>query len=150
MADALPRPAAHHTGFNWRRFGAGVVVIASLVGFGWAFTLNETPEPERGFPKAVEVLSPVPGADAVPSQSPISADLVFGYTGVLLINGVEIPLDQIDRNPAQAIISFTPGEGKEMRRLPAGRLCAGVVFWPTTGSQEVDGQSYDRWCFTVN
>ena len=115
----------------------------------YAFTLNETPEPDEGLPAAIERVDPAPNSPVVPSQSTISVDLAFGFESVLLLNGVELPLDQLDRGVAQAILRWTPGRDQEFRRLPAGRQCAGVEYWPQSGTQAKDGLSYE-WCFNVN
>ena len=141
--------AARRPGFPWRRFLTGVVVICSLMGFGWAFTQNKADE-EHPLPAAVEAVDPAPDSPVVPAQSTITADLVFGYDSVLSIDGVELPLDQLSYITGQGIVSFTPGEGKEYRRFPGGTHVATVTYWPDRGAtQDSDGRTFS-WRFFVN
>lgn len=133
------------------RFLLGLLVVGALVGVGFAFTLNEDPEEALAFPTEIESLTPAPDSPVVPSQSTIAADLAFGYEAVLLLNGVELPLDQLNRKQMASLgfVSWSPGPGQEVRRLAPGRQCAGVVYWPQGGAQATDGKRYE-WCFNVN
>ena len=151
-ASNLPVPAPTQprakSAFPWSRFLTGVVVIGSLMGLGWSFTQNHADDAHE-LPVAIESLSPEPGSPVVPAQSTVSADLQFGFEQILLVDGVEIPLDQLDTITAQGIVSFTPGEGQEIRRFAGGEHVATVVYWPVNSTREKDAHQFS-WHFSVN
>ncbi len=119
------------------------------MGFGWAFTQNRADE-VNPLPAAIQSVDPAPGSPVVPAQSTISAQLIFGYESVLSIDGVELPIDQLDHIVGQGIVSFSPGQGKEYRRFGGGGHVATVTYWPTRGgTQERDGRQFS-WRFFVN
>lgn len=82
-------------------------------------------------------------------QDRIFAELDKAYTGVLIIDGREIPEDQLDHSEGLNTVGFSPGPGTEIGALQPGHRCASVVFWATTSSREASAQSYD-WCWTVH
>lgn len=130
------------------RFITGAVVIAALGGLVYTFTTTET-RVERSYPDHLESVTPENAAQNVPAQSAITADLEFGYSGALIVNGREIPQDQVQEVVATGELRFTPGEAKDIRRLPGGGVNVTVVYWPTRGSRETDAMSY-QWVFNVN
>lgn len=125
------------------------LVAACLVGVGWAFTLHEDTSDEALEAGAVEAVMPPPNAPVVPSQSTVSADLQFGFEAVLVVDGTEIPLDQLDVIEAQGIVSFTPGRGKEFERFPGGGHVVRVIYWPQAGTRKADAREFS-WRFNVN
>jgi hypothetical protein len=68
--------------------GAVLVVRGLLVGI--------TGEERSDLPVYVESVDPVPEAVQVPNQSGVFVDLVSGYTGVLIIDDIEIETRNID------------------------------------------------------
>jgi hypothetical protein len=131
------------------RLAKAVVAALAVVGIGWSFTLHrETPDTviNRG---EVESVSPADNSPVVPSQSTVSADLAFGLQGVLVIDGVRIPEDQTDVIVAQAVYSFTPGPGKEIRRFAGGGHVATVRYWRTASGSEEAATEY-TWRFNTN
>ena len=89
---------------------------------------------------------PTPGALNV-RQDALGYELAFGWSGVLKVDRVEIPEDQIDHIAGINRVSFTPGAAKEIEALPAGRHCATAVYW-----RDSDGRDLSRsytWCFTA-
>ncbi len=82
-------------------------------------------------------------------RSRIYARLADGYTGVLDVNGVEIPEDQLDRREGLSAIGYTPGPDTETGALRAGQSCARVIYWPITQDRSEGVDSY-RWCWTVS
>ena len=134
------------------RLGGPAVVVALIlcfVGMGWAFTLNTTPELPAG--TEVEGVEPVFGAAAVPGQTPVKVDLQVGYTGeISLVDGqnneINLPADEVDYEPAQAVLSFSPGPGKTITRFTKGLYKAQVVYWPVTNSTD---RKIFQWSFTV-
>ena len=132
--------------FNRRmvRFAVMLAVIGCFVGMGWAFTLNKTPEiPLR---TDVEGVEPAFGAAAVPGQTPVKVDLVFGYTGEISIDQNPLPKDEVQYEKAQAILSFSPGPGKSVSRFTNGIHVAQVVYWPLANPTD---RKVFQWSFTV-
>jgi len=58
-------------------------------------------------------------------------DLRPGWTGVLIVNGVEIPEDQLDLDNLESLgqVLFTPGDGKAIEQYEAGENCVTAVVW---------------------
>jgi hypothetical protein len=86
---------------------------------------------ERIFPTAVETVTPRPG-ELIRQQDTITADLRDGLTGVLLIDGAEVPLDQLDIVKPLSQISFRPGPDKDLQRFDPGEHTATVLYWVGT------------------
>jgi hypothetical protein len=123
-----------------------LVVAVGLV--WWAGTLRgDPPEPEL-LDAAVEQVIPADGSPAAVRQSRIGIDLAPGWTGVLQINGVEIPEDQLDRNDPLNQVFFTPGEGKEIERLAPGPVVVNAVIWRTAAETREQGRVV-TWRFRV-
>jgi hypothetical protein len=92
-------------------------------------------------------LRPADGAQAV-QGSEIGIDLQPGWEGRLLIDGVEIPEDELRLVPGQNQVFFTPGQGRTIERLRPGRNCVTAIFWRSQlGRGADDGQL--TWCFQV-
>ncbi len=63
-------------------------------------------------------------------QDAITADLRDDLTGVLVIDGVEVPEDQTDRVEPLGQISFRPGPGKDIERFePSNVHEVTVLYW---------------------
>ncbi|MCU1453669.1 MAG: hypothetical protein JWN46_1815 [Acidimicrobiales bacterium] len=92
---------------------------------------------------AVVQRQPGPGARVL-QQEQVGARLKPGYDGRVIINGVEVPEDQmagavdprssiaaaygIRPNTKQDVL-FLPGKGKVMEKLPTGEVMLSVRFW---------------------
>jgi len=97
--------------------------------------------------KVVDALIPTANTQ-VPQQSSVGIDLVAGWDGVLRINGVEIPEDELVKTPQTGLIMFTPGDGKAVEEFETGRNCVTAVIWPIAeGRGPADRQV--PWCFEV-
>src|SRR5262245_14986240 len=66
-------------------------------------------------PSDIQSISPERGELTGPVDT-VSVDLRDIYTGVLAIDGQEIPEDQLDRVQDLGVISFRPGPGKDIAR----------------------------------
>ncbi|MEY2425868.1 MAG: hypothetical protein QOI61_1440 [Actinomycetota bacterium] len=86
--------------------------------------------------------------DTALRQARIFAKLKAGYTGILIVDGVEIPEDQLDRLEGIDTVGFTPGSGTEIGALKPGRRCATVVYWSVEASRS-SAESYE-WCWQVH
>jgi len=107
---------------------------------------RKTEDEQTGVITRVE---PASGETAL-RQARIVATLQDDYTGVLVLDGVEIPEDQIDRREGLNIVAFTPGEGTETGILEPGRRCAVIVYWNAlTSTREAGSQNY-QWCWNAH
>jgi hypothetical protein len=98
-------------------------------------------------PEGIESYAPVQDS-FVTSQITIRVDLDDEYTGVLVVDGTEIPLDQIaDEAGNIGILEYRPGEDTATGELEPGQHSASVRFWRST-DQEGSGRNF-RWTFTV-
>jgi hypothetical protein len=111
---AQPRSIVRHP---WR---VAVVVIALLAVLNLGFLLaasSDTSEPaEAGLPSSVERVEPEPGS-TTGLLVDVAVDLRNGLTGVLAIDGVCIPEDQLTVDESLGTVTFRPGEGKEFERF---------------------------------
>jgi hypothetical protein len=88
---------------------------------------NSRPE----LPSTIEAINPERG-ELTGLVDNVEVDLNDRYTGVLELDGVEIPEDQLDRIEQLGVIAFRPGPGKEFTRLKAGENTVVVHYWPRT------------------
>ena len=82
-------------------------------------------------------------------QDVTGVDLRPGWTGVLIVNDVEIPEDQLDLDNLESLgqVLFTPGDGKAVERYEAGENCVTAVVWRVEESR-ANSRNVD-WCFNV-
>ena len=118
--------------------GLGLIVLAGL----WASTGESDDVVVTG--DVVDQLVPARG-DEVLRQARLGIDLAAGWTGVLVINGVEIPEDQLIRSEPLNQVFYQPGEGQEVEQLDPGQNCVTAVVWQLSQSRD---QARDiTWCF---
>jgi hypothetical protein len=131
-----------------RRVITGALLLAALVGFVYAFTLGRGSTDIVPTGDAVEQLVP-PQDSQILRQSEIGIDLAPEWTGVLQINGIEIPEDQLRRVEAQNQVFFTPGPDKEIEELAPGTVNVTALIWrPVAGETREDADTI-RWSFQV-
>jgi hypothetical protein len=127
-------------------FGIAVGLVAVVVGLAG----SETGDKALGLPDAIESTDPIRGAVAVPGQNPVFVDLASGYTGVLVVDGVEFPTFDPNR-PASTVatsggqreipsavifeggnftLTLTPGERGPIERFSQGIHEVKVIYWP--------------------
>jgi hypothetical protein len=97
-------------------------------------TMDTKPGGREPLPSAIETISPERAAITGPIDS-VTVDLRNDLTGRLVIDRVEIPADETDRVAELGIVSFRPGPGKILSKLPAGDNTAVVYYWPRTRSE---------------
>ena len=156
--DKSPRRGRGSTmGGGWlgqHRDKVGKLGVAALIALAIALLISgvngnrSTPE-AAALPPGVEQVGPASLATNVPGQSTVFADLAFGNTGVLVVQGREIPLDQLDYVRATGMLSFTPGDDKEFKRLPGDVVRVVAIFWPEQGDRATDAREY-AWSFKVS
>ena len=108
---------------------------------------EDTPPTQSGRRDVVEHLIP-PQDSQVLRQAELGADLAPGYEGTLIVNDQEIPPAQLRIVPEQHQVFFTPGEGKVIEELPAGRTCVVAVAWRSALGRGVDDER-TTWYFDV-
>jgi hypothetical protein len=110
-----------------------VVALLAVVNLGVILLANAdtSVDGRPSLPSDIEAISPERG-ELVGLVDDISVNLADSYTGVLKVNGQEIPEDQLDRVPELGIITFRPGPGKDITRLRTGDNLVEVLYWPRT------------------
>ncbi len=91
-------------------------------------------------PPEIESVEPIQDGLASSSSS-IVVDLADDQTGVIILDGTEIPEDQLRRTEDLGIVEFRPGEGREVSRFEPGYHRVSVLYWPRTGKRS-EGQSF--------
>lgn len=137
-----------------RRLLLGRLGVAALIALALALLIsgvggNQSTPDVGALPNGIENIGPGNLATNIPSQSTVFADLAFGNTGVLVIAGREIPLDQLDYERATGMLSFTPGSDKEFKKLPGDDVRVVAIFWPEQGDRTTDSHEY-AWSFKVS
>jgi hypothetical protein len=84
----------------------------------------------------------------VPQQSNVGIDLVTGWEGTLVIQGIEIPEDELQVTPEIGLIEFTPGEGRAVEELESGQNCVSAIIWRIRDGRGVNDRTIP-WCFEV-
>jgi hypothetical protein len=125
----------------------GGLVAAAGVALFFGVRATETGDGEPGSPsKVVEHFIPGEG-DSVIRQSELGVDLAPGYEGALVINGVEIPTEDLRLVPEQNQVFFTPGEGKAVEQLRAGLNCVEAEAWKSADGRGTANDRFFTWCF---
>lgn len=141
-----------HLSDTLRRGLVVLAVLALLAGVVFAFTLVDTDDGTNDIAVTdagpVEQLIP-PRDSEILRQEAVGVDLRPGWTGVLIVNGVEIPEDQVDDDNVASLgqLLYTPGAGKVIERFEAGENCVTAVVWRVQESR-ADSRNVP-WCFNV-
>jgi hypothetical protein len=131
-----------------RRVTTGALLLVALVGFVYAFTLGGGSTDIVPTGDAVERLVPPQGSQVL-RQTELGIDLAPEWTGILQVNGIEIPEDQLRRVPAQNQVFFTPGPGQEIEELPPGQVNVVALIWRPVAGETRDDADTIRWSFAV-
>ena len=151
MAAISPTPARAERKKLVEHPGRVAIVIATLavvLSLGVVLLNNSDTDTrsERIYPTAVQTVSPRPG-ELIRLQDTITADLRDGLTGVLLIDGAEVPLDQLEIVRPLSQISFRPGADKDLIRFEPGEHAATVLFWVGTQNERPANVGSYSWRF---
>jgi hypothetical protein len=124
--------------------------VLLIVGNLALFLLEESDTSREGrtFPIAIDTVNPLPGEILRP-QDTITADLRTGLTGVLVIDRIEVPEDQLDRVEPLGEVSFRPGPGKELERFEPGIHTIVVRYWEIGKQRPASPSSYS-WSVVVS
>ncbi len=128
---------------------ASAGIAAGLVLVGLGVIVSVTGDEATRLPDEIESIAPVPDAVQVLSQTSVFVDLLTDYTGVLVIDDVEIdtvdlgaidssgvePGKQIDiplatvYEPGNATLTYTPSEGGPIETFATGLHRVQVIYW---------------------
>jgi hypothetical protein len=146
-SSSAPAPSARQRLFQhpWRLVIIGAICLVVL-NLGLVLLSQSDTQPQgRSLPETIDSVSPAPG-DLSRLQDTITADLRDDLTGVLLIDGQEVPEDQLERIVPLAQVSFRPGADKDLERLEPGAHTVTVEYWPQGKARPRNPGSY-TWTF---
>ena len=130
-----------------QRIVISVLLATAVVGLVFAFQMHEeTEEPVRV--STVRQVFPKPEGSML-RQDTIYADLVFPYTGVLIVDGIEISAPQLKSVQVgdATRLSYTPGPNSLTGSLDAGSKHRAIVrFWTP---EQPEAKSAYGWEFSV-
>lgn len=133
-----------------RKVVIGLLLALAVGLIAVAGQLRGEPTEPQLLDAAVEEVIPADGSPAAVLQARIGIDLAPGWTGVLRINGIEIPEDQLDRNDPLNQVFFTPGEGKEIERLAPGPVVVHALIWRAGFGETRDDGRTVTWRFRAS
>ncbi len=123
----------------------GIIAAVFALGLSLAVIAMGFDSEQITLPAEVTQVFPAPNSIALP-QATVGADLDDAYTGVLILDGIELPEDQYVRILELGQVQWMPGAGQEFDALDAISHSVTVVYWPRTGSRETDADRF-RWTF---
>lgn len=143
---------------------ASLGIAICLVAIGVGVSIAVTGTDRYGLPEAIENIDPVRGAPQVPQQTEVFVDLLPGYEGVLVIDGLELQtvnLDDLQAQPGREVVlppttiyekgnatlTFNPSENSEISEFSQGEHLVRVIYWKSTEGRS-RARSYS-WTFTV-
>lgn len=100
---------------------------------------------EFQLPPAVESISPGNG-ETVLRQIALRVDMQVGYSIMLFIDGVEIPVDQLEFTEATGRYSWAPGQSMTFDEWTLGTHSVGIKYERVAGRVDVGQLS---WVFRV-
>jgi hypothetical protein len=125
----------------------GIALVVSLV-LVLGYNSDTSDQGKQSLNADIAQVRPAPGS-IVNQLDDIEVHLRSGLTGVIVLNGKRIPEDQLVIDNATSTISFRPGEGKEISRLPAGANDAAVLYWSQTQAEPAKPKSFG-WTFRAS
>lgn len=125
----------------------GLALVVSLV-LVLGYNADTSDQGKQNPNADIAQVRPAPGSIAT-LQDDIEVRLQSGLTGVIVLNGKRIPEDQLLIDNSTGTISFRPGPGKEISRLPAGSNDAAVLYWSQTQPEPAKPKSFG-WTFRAS
>jgi hypothetical protein len=146
-ATAAPRRIFQHPGRVAIVVGS-LVVVANL-GLILLHNSDTSPGGRVPLPVTIESISPERGA-LTPLIDTITVDLRNDLTGVLVVDGVEIPEDELERVEELGEISFRPGADKVIARFRAGDNEVVVKYWSRKLASRPENPPSFGWSFRAS
>jgi len=144
MLPAAERRKAIAHPWRWVVVGLVVIAVLNLAVIGLSTSDTSSPE-DRTLPSTIDSVMPAPG-EIIRLQDTIGADLRDDLTGVLVLDGVEIPEDQLERVVPLAVVTFRPGPGQDLERFETGEHTLEVLYWEQAKPRPANPDSYS-WSF---
>lgn len=152
---------------NWPLLSASFIIAACVVVAIWGVSGAVTGTDAYRLPAVVEQIDPVPAAVQVPEQTSVFVDLLPGYTGVLVIDGLELETvnleDLQDKNnkpgqqitlppttiyePGNCTLTFAPSDDAPITGFTQGQHVVQVIYWKILEGRG-SARSY-TWTFNV-
>jgi hypothetical protein len=135
-----------------RRVIISLVVLGCIALLGVAVANTRRGDTEAdivqsgGAARVVEQFIPANGA-ATPRQVQIGIDLGDAYDAQLVVNGVVIPPEQLEKRPELNQVLFTPGPDKVIKELKAGTNCVEALIFRIDGTPA--SLTNPTWCFSA-
>lgn len=147
--DSADHPPSEHTGrvASLRKLVFPALILLGLSFFALAGLAGRS-DGQVDLGNGLEAVAPVDRAEAQARQVTVIADLAPGYTGVLKVNDITIPANQLLPDDGLNKLMFRPGEGKVIDALRPRQNCAEVSFWRVDQGSASAGAPA-RWCFNV-
>lgn len=123
----------------------GIVSAIFALGISLAVIAMGFDSVQVTLPDEVQQVFPAPNSIALP-QAAIGVDLDDAYTGVLILDGVELPEDQYVRILELGQLQWMPGDGREFEELDAISHSVTVEYWLRTETREAGSQRF-HWTF---
>jgi len=142
------------------------IIAVCIVAMGYALAIAVTGDEGEGLPVAIEKIDPLRSATQVPAQTQVIVDLLPGYTGRLVIDGLELETVNLDElrsqvkpgqqvtvppttvfEPGNATLTFDPSADSSIPKFEQGEHLVEVIYWKI-----VDGPERARsfsWTFVV-
>jgi len=134
---------------QWIRRIILLLLVGGAIGaIVYAGTLSSGPAEIRRTDEAVERLVPADGSPVAVRQAEVGIDLATGWTGVLIVNGLEIPEDELRRVEAQNEVYFQPGAGKAIEAFQPGPIVVEAEIWRSASETRDDARTV-TWAFGV-
>ena len=155
-----------------RKVDKGLLLMSLAIGLGLALVtrglmVGVTGDDRVELPERIEAVDPVPDAEQALRQTSVFVDLVSGYTGVLIIDGVEIETVDVseianDRvtpgsqvsvpaatvyEPGNATLTFTPSEAAVITEFTEGEHRVTLLYWKADESRQM-ARTF-RWSFNI-
>lgn len=139
---------------RWWKGDKSVLIVTGIVALGFVLMIRGvlsgvTGDDRDPLPDAIESINPVPGAVQVLNQTSVFVDLAPGYTGELVIDGIEIETVNVDEiggievepgqqldlppvtiyEPGNATLTFTPGSAAPITEFTEGEHQVVLQYW---------------------
>jgi hypothetical protein len=148
MATTQTAPARASMFKHPWRIAIVVIVLLVVANLGvFLLSQSDTTNELRDFPEVIDSVQPEPG-ELIRPQDTITADLRDDLTGVLVLDGVEIPEDQMERVVPLGQVSFRPGRDKDLDRFEPGAHEMVVLYWQQAKDRPASPGAYS-WTFRV-
>jgi hypothetical protein len=148
-----------------KRMGASFAIALGIVLVFVGLSTAVTGKEGQKLPTGIESITPVRSATQVQSQERIVVDLIGGYTGKLIVNGVELPtfsLADLQTKPGEQaslppaaifepgnnLLTFTPTKGAPVEAYATGVNTVTVIYWKITEGPNFAKPSF-TWQFDV-